>query len=94
MSVQGEGIALGGTPIPVSTLNVTENGTYTPSAGAAYNVVNVNVEQPFSFVVKGSGSFQTSGDVNVNFPISVYFSNKITTGTVDKLADDFEFTPD
>ena len=34
------------------------------------------------------------GDVNVNFPISVYFSNKITTGTVDKLADDFEFTPD
>lgn len=34
------------------------------------------------------------GDVNVNFPISVYFSNKITTGTVDKLADDFVFTPD
>lgn len=34
------------------------------------------------------------GDANVNFPISVYFSNKITTGTVDKLADDFEFTPD
>lgn len=34
------------------------------------------------------------GDVNVNFPISVYFSNKITTGTVDKLADDFTFTAD
>lgn len=34
------------------------------------------------------------GDVNVNFPISVYFSNKITTGTVDKIADDFVFTPD
>lgn len=34
------------------------------------------------------------GDANVNFPISVYFSNKITTGTVDKLGDDFEFTPD
>lgn len=33
------------------------------------------------------------GDSNVNMPISVYFSNKITTGTVDKLADDFEFTP-
>ena len=32
------------------------------------------------------------GDTNVNFPISVYFSNKITTGTVDKLADDFTFT--
>lgn len=34
------------------------------------------------------------GDTNVNFPISVYFSNDITTGTVDKLADDFQFTPD
>lgn len=34
------------------------------------------------------------GDANVNFPISVYFSNKITNGTVDKLADDFTFTPD
>lgn len=34
------------------------------------------------------------GDTNVNFPISVYFSNKITIGTVDKLADDFTFTPD
>lgn len=34
------------------------------------------------------------GDANVNFPISVYYSNKITTGTVDKLADDFTFTPD
>lgn len=34
------------------------------------------------------------GDTNVNFPISVYYSNQITTGTVDKLADDFTFTPD
>lgn len=34
------------------------------------------------------------GDSNVNFPISVYYSNNITTGTVDKLADDFTFTPD
>ena len=34
------------------------------------------------------------GDANVNFPISVYFSNVITNGTVDKLADDFVFTPD
>lgn len=34
------------------------------------------------------------GDTNVNFPISVYFSNDITTGTVDKLADDFTFTAD
>lgn len=34
------------------------------------------------------------GDVNVNFPISVYFSNEITTGTVDKLSDNFVFTAD
>lgn len=34
------------------------------------------------------------GDTNVNFPISVYFSNNITSGTVDKLSDDFTFTPD
>ena len=34
------------------------------------------------------------GDVNVNFPISVYFSNKITTGKVNKIGEDFTFTPD
>lgn len=33
------------------------------------------------------------GDVNVNMPISIYFSNDITLGTVDKLSDDFTFTP-
>lgn len=34
------------------------------------------------------------GDANVNFPITVHFSNKITTGTVDKIAADFTFTED
>lgn len=34
------------------------------------------------------------GDTNVNFPITVYFSNNITTGTVDKLSADFTFTED
>lgn len=34
------------------------------------------------------------GDANVNMPISVYFSNNITAGTVNKLSDDFDFTPD
>lgn len=34
------------------------------------------------------------GDANVNFPITVHFSNKITTGTVDKIAADFVFTQD
>jgi len=34
------------------------------------------------------------GDANVNFPITVHFSNKITTGKVDKIAADFVFTED
>lgn len=34
------------------------------------------------------------GDVNVNFPIEVYLSNKITNGTVNRLDDDFTFSPD
>lgn len=34
------------------------------------------------------------GDAKTDMPITVYFSNKITTGTVDKLTDDFTFTPD
>lgn len=34
------------------------------------------------------------GDANVNFPITVHFSNKITTGKVNKIASDFEFTAD
>lgn len=34
------------------------------------------------------------GDSNVNMPISVYLSNKITTGTVNKLSDDFVFSAD
>lgn len=34
------------------------------------------------------------GDANVNFPITVHFSNKITTGTVDKIKADFTFTED
>lgn len=34
------------------------------------------------------------GDSNVNFPITVHFSNKITTGKVDKIAADMTFTPD
>lgn len=34
------------------------------------------------------------GDSNVNMPISVYFSNESTLGTVNKLSDDFSFSPD
>lgn len=34
------------------------------------------------------------GDSNVNMPISAYFSNESTIGTVDKLSDDFTFQAD
>jgi len=34
------------------------------------------------------------GDANVNMPISCFFSNDITNGTVNKLSIDFAFTPD
>ncbi len=32
------------------------------------------------------------GEDNVNFPLTVYFSNNITNGFVDKLSDDFTFS--
>lgn len=34
------------------------------------------------------------GDTHTDFPITVYFSNKITTGKVDKLDDTFAFVAD
>lgn len=34
------------------------------------------------------------GDTKVNFPITVYFSNNSVLGTVDKLTEDFTFSPD
>ena len=34
------------------------------------------------------------GDANVNMPISAYFSNESTIGTVNKLSDDFTFQED
>jgi hypothetical protein len=34
------------------------------------------------------------GDTKVNFPYTVYFSNNITTGTIDTISPNFQFTPD
>lgn len=34
------------------------------------------------------------GSAYVQMPLEIHFSNNITSGTVNKLADDFEFTPD
>ena len=49
------------------------------------------------FAVKHTGCsiIPTSmgGDSYVSMPIEVYYSNDITKGSVDKLADDFVFTP-
>jgi len=45
---------------------------------------------------KGCSIIPTSlgGDAYVSMPIEVHYSNDIEVGTVDKLADDFEFTKD
>lgn len=45
---------------------------------------------------KGCSIIPTSmgGDAYVSMPIECHYSNDITTGFVDKLADDFEFTAD
>lgn len=34
------------------------------------------------------------GDTKVNFPYTIYFSNDITTGTIDQIKPTFVFTPD
>lgn len=34
------------------------------------------------------------GDSNVNFPITIHLSNKITTGKIDAFTENFVFTPD
>ena len=34
------------------------------------------------------------GSANVDFPYTIHFSNKITTGTVNEIKPDFTFTPD
>lgn len=53
------------------------------SDGAYYTVRHSNC----SIIPQSLG-----GDSYVNMPIEVYYSNDITEGTVDKLADTFEFT--
>lgn len=54
-------------------------------------------EEGSYFAVKHEGCsiIPTSmgGDSYVSMPIEVYYSNKITKGTVDKLSSDFTFTP-
>lgn len=76
---------------------------------AAYNG-KFNVYIITAFISEGTGTSITykavkhtgcsiipnsmGGDAYVSMPIDVYYSNDITVGTVNKLADDFEFTAD
>ena len=71
---------------------------------AAYNnTFNIYVIAAFSgdstngyYTVKHTGCTivptSIGGDAKVNMPLEVHFSNDITVGTVNKLADDFTFT--
>jgi len=66
MSVTGKGVTMGAPSTIVNPLTINKNGQFTAPEGQAYGPVTVDVEM-FSFVVKGSGSFTTSGDININF---------------------------
>lgn len=58
-------------------------GTPTTSDGKYYTVCHSGC----SIIPTAIG-----GDAYVNMPIEIHFSNNISEGTVDKLADDFTFT--
>lgn len=60
------------------------DGTPTTGDGKFYCVKHANCS-----------IFPTSigGDNYVSMPLEIHLSNNITEGTVDKIADDFEFTP-
>lgn len=89
-----------------SKLGAFLNDIRSRNAVSELNQFTLYVITAFDVVISGSDtSYKTEkhedctiaynsigGDANVNFPISVYFSNKLTNGTVDKLADDFVFT--
>lgn len=79
MSVTGKGVTMGVPSTIVNPLTINKNGQYTAAEGQAYGPVTVDVNM-FSFVVKGSGSFKTTGDVNVNFgDTSADYSGTSTT---------------
>lgn len=61
--------------------------TITPLTTGSLTAYNAERHVECTIVYQSIG-----GESNVNFPISVYFSNKITLGTVDKLEDGFVFT--
>lgn len=60
-------------------------------AGTAQSPYLYETERHLGCTISFAG---IGGDSNVNFPITVYFSNVVTLGTVNKLSNDFEFTPD
>lgn len=68
------------------------NGTFT-----LYIITAFIGEEGEYYAVKHTGCSiiptAMGGDSFVNMPIEVHFSNNITEGSVDKLKDDFVFTP-
>lgn len=68
------------------------NGVFT-----VYLILAVLGTEGSYYAVKHTGCSiiptSVGGDAYVSMPIEVHLSNNITVGTVDKLADDFEFSP-
>lgn len=57
--------------------------------GASSNTYKATKHQHCSVIPTSIG-----GDAWVNMPVEVHYSNDLIKGSVDKLADDFSFTPD
>lgn len=70
------------------------NGTFTAYIITAF----IGDEEDGYYAVKHTGCSviptAIGGDSYTNMPIEVHYSNNITEGTVDKLSDNFVFTPD
>lgn len=95
---------------PYYLLGGSDLGAYLTEAALANNidaynnVFNVYIITAFIgetgsyYAVKHSGCSiipsSIGGDSYVSMPIEVHFSNNITEGTVNKLSDDFVFTPE
>lgn len=71
----------------LSELNVFTAYVITAFKGDATNGYEAEKQTECTIAYNSIG-----GDTKVDMPISLYFSNKITLGTVDKLTSDFVFT--
>lgn len=101
-------LVLGGSALGAKLNDIRKRNALSELSQFTMYIITAFVGTPETFtagVSNGDGAYEAEkhtdctitynslgGDSNVNFPISVYFSNKITNGTVDKLSDDFTFT--